>query len=245
MSSIIIIIIAIISFIFVTGLFMFIFNSVSNNNVNDDPHLDTNHYNEESYQRFSKFYGDIVPKDDRFDIKLYRIYTFVVNKGMRDIKEISEMSLCSLPETVMKIRYLKNKRLIDDLYIDTNNMKLIPCSEKDQELLDKYKPYIYGSHLQVDQIASTMPLGNYYNIEELKNDIYTDIVYLNNKGLINGIKINDVDKTIIYYSIEKRKVIPNLETVHCPNCGALNDVDSNSKTRCSYCSTIIVGSEIK
>lgn len=242
--EIIIVIISICSIGFIAFVFWFILSSFSNKNVNNDPHLDLEHINQESFQRFAKFYGEIFPNDDRFDIKLYRIYTFIHDKGMRDIKKISELSLCELPETVMKIKYLKNKRLIDDLYIDTNNMMLINCSLEDQQLLDKYKPYIYASHKQIDEIASTIP-NNCSNINDLKDKIFNEILYLYKKGLINGIKINEVDRDIIYYSVEKKKNTTNLSTVHCSNCGALNDVDVNGKVRCSYCGTIIIGRDFK
>ena len=56
--------------------------------------------------------------------------------------------------------------------------------------------------------------------------------------MINGIKINEVDKEIIYYTIEKSKVT-DLISVECDNCGAINDVDRGIKTRCKYCNTII------
>ena len=216
---------------------------LSNKNVNKNPTLDTKHVNEESFQKYAKFYGVYTPTDDRFDIKLYRIYTFIVDKHMTDIKKISELSLCTLPETMMKIRYLKNKRLIGDYYIDTVNCKLLPCTPEDQELLEKYKPFIYGSHLQIDEMIARLPGAYHGNMNELRDNVYNELVYLDKKGLLNGLKIDDIDRRIIYYTIEKRKTHLDMVTVHCPNCGALNDVDIHGKVRCGYCDTIIVGEE--
>ena len=201
--------------------------------------IDINHVNEDSFQNFAKFYGEIYPDDPEFDRKLNKIYIIITEQNITDIKKIAEMSLCTLEECVIKIRYLKNKRLIDDLYIDTYNLKLIPCSGEDQLLLDKYKSFLYGSHLQVEEIASVIPNPKRLSLDELKQEVFHEIEYLNNKGYINGIKINDIDHRIIYYSIEKRKVYEDHKTIHCPNCGALNDVNINSKVRCSYCNSIV------
>ena len=228
--------------LFIIGIITFIYFLVRDRNVNNNPTLDVNHLNEESFQKYAKFYGVITPSDDRFDIKLYRIYTFIVDKKIMDINKISELSLCTLPETILKIKYLKNKRLIGDYYIDTVNYKLLPCSVEDQELLDKYKPFIYGSHLQIDEIVNLLP-GAHGNTSGLKDEVYNDLKYLDSKSLLNGVKIDDIDRQIIYYTLEKKKTVIDRETVHCPNCGALNDVDVNGKTRCGYCKTIIIGRE--
>ena len=74
-------------------------------------------------------------------------------------------------------------------------------------------------------------------------NIFEELNYLDEKGLLNGLRIDDVDRTIFYYSIEKKKTHSNLITVHCPNCGALNDVNTDGKVYCSYCKNIIVGKE--
>lgn len=205
--------------------------------------IDINHVNENSFQRYAKFYGEIYPSDKNFDFKLNNIYK-MVSGGVYDIKKISDTTKTTIPECIIKIRYLKNKRLIGDLYVDTVNLKLYPCSSEDEKLLDKYKPYIYGSHLQVDEIAALVSNPDYLDVKSLRKQVLDDLVYLNNKGLINGIRIQEVDGEIIYYTIEKRKVFSDLETVHCSNCGALNDVDKRGKVRCSYCKSIISGSDV-
>lgn len=206
--------------------------------------IDVQHVNENSFQNYAKFYGQIFPNDENFDTKLSTIYRLIVNEGRTNIQEIAELSLCTLPECVLKIRYLKNKRLIGDYYIDTTNMLLLPCSLEDQKLLDKYKPFIYNSHLQVNDIANVINNPKYLSIDELRNEIFLELKHLDDLGLINGVKIDDIDHRIIYYTIEKRKVYEDHETVHCPNCGALNDVDVDEKIRCSYCDTIIKGKNL-
>ncbi len=205
--------------------------------------IDINHVNENSFQRYAKFYGQIVPSEADFDRKLNKIYILIKDHNMRDIKQIAEISSCTLPECVLKIKYLKNKRLIDDLYIDTNNMKLITCSPEDQLLIDKFKPYIYGTHTQISEFVNLVPNPEGLNIEEHKKKLLDELIYLDKKGLINGVKIDDIDGEIIYYALEKRKTVKDRETVHCPNCGALNDVELTGKVRCSYCNSIVMGSK--
>lgn len=205
--------------------------------------INYNHVNEESFQKYAKFYGNTVPKDEKFDIKLNTIYELITKNKESDIKKIADSSDCTLEECVLKIKYLKNKRLLGDYYIDTSNMKLLPCNLEDQKLLDKYKPFIYRSHLQINEIANLISNKGYKSINELRDEVYNELNYLDDKGLLNGIKIDDVDRVIIYYTIEKRKVVSNYESIHCPNCGAINDVEVSGKVRCGYCKTIIKGSE--
>lgn len=205
--------------------------------------LDFSHVNEESYQNYAKFYGDIVPSDKDFDNKLSCIYSLIIKDKESDIKVIADKSNCTLEECVLKIKYLKNKRVLGDYYIDTSNLKLLPCGVEDQKLLDKYKPYIYRSHLQVNEIANLVSNKGYKNIHELRDEVYNELNYLDDKGLLNGIKIDDVDRKIIYYTLEKKKSVSNYESVHCPNCGAINDLEVSGKVRCGYCKTIIKGSE--
>lgn len=204
--------------------------------------IDINHINENSFQKYAKFYGEIYPHEEDFDAKLNTIYTLITNNGERDIKRIAELSSCQIPECVIKIKYLKNKRMIDDLYIDTNNLVLIKCSEEDQKLIDKYKPYIYGSHTQIADFAALLPNPDNLEIDDLRKKALEELKYLNNNNLINGIKIDDIDGIITYYTLEKRKNVNNMETVHCKNCGALNDVEVTGKTRCGYCKSIVIGS---
>ena len=205
--------------------------------------IDRKHVNEESYQNYAKFYGNTVPCDKEFNNKLDIIYKLIIKDNESDIKKIAKKSNCTLEECVLKIKYLKNKRLLGDYYVDTNNFKLLPCSLEDQKLLDKYKPYIYGSHLQINEIANLISNKGYKDIHELRDEVYNELNYLDDNGLINGIKIDDIDRKIIYYTVEKKKENSSYESIHCPNCGAINDVEISGKVRCGYCKTIIKGSE--
>lgn len=231
-------------FAFAIGTVVFLIIMVFNSFKAEKVRLKFNkkHLGEDSYKRYAKFYGDIVPTDEEYMDKLSSIYKLINTDKITDINLIAKNSNCTLEECVLKIRYLKNKKLIENYYIDTSNFVLLPCSVEDQKLLDKYKPYIYASHLQIDEIANYVANKGYKTINELREDVFNDLVYLNKKGLINGIKIDEIDRRIIYYTIEKRKINDGLETVHCPNCGALNDVSTVGKVRCGYCNTIIKGS---
>ena len=52
-------------------------------------------------------------------------------------------------------------------------------------------------------------------------------------------KINDVDKKLIYFTDEKSEKEKDFISFCCDNCGAINDVNRGNKTRCEYCGTII------
>ena len=221
-----------------------VITSIIYQNNKKNKKIDTNHVNENSFQNYAKFYGEIIPSENDFNDKLNTILT-MIQSGETDIRKIANATNYTEAQVILKIKYLKNKRLLDDYYIDTVNMKLLPCSKEDQILLDKYKPYIYGSHTQIVEFAHMIPNPDRLPFEEHKKRILDELVSLDRKGLLNGVKINDIDGEIIYYTIEKRKTIANMETIHCPNCGSLIDVDKNNKVRCSYCNTIIIGSEYK
>ena len=196
---------------FVLGIGFLAINISKKGGKDLEQRIDINHVNENSFQRYAKFYGEIVPSEADFDRKLNKIYILIKDHNMRDIKQIAEISFCTLPECVLKIKYLKNKRLIDDLYIDTNNMKLITCSPEDQLLIDKFKPYIYGTHTQISEFVNLVPNPEGLNIEEHKKKLLDELIYLDKKGLVNGIKIDDIDGEIIYYALEKRKTVKDRE----------------------------------
>ena len=195
--------------------------------------------NEWSYQRYARFYGNTVLKDEEFDKKLNTIYNLIVNKGKTDLKEIARLSSCTFEECILKIKYLKNKRKIGDLYIDSINGTISKCSKEDKKLLDKYKKYIYYNHYQLDEIVTNLPNASLDNLEYLKEQTLNELLYLDNKGLLNGVIINPVDEKIIYYTIEKHKKEKDFVTINCPNCGAINDVNRNGKSRCEYCKGIV------
>lgn len=194
---------------------------------------------DDSYKKYAKYYDLTEPTDNTFNDKLDIIYDLIINKKYDDIEIIAKESNCTLEECVMKIRYLKNKRLIGDYYIDINTKKIRQCSENDEKLLEEYSKFLYYQHLQIDEIALRYPATTFNNLEQIKEKIYNDIAYLYNKGLLNGIKLNNVDKSISYYTIDKRKNSLELKTINCPNCGAINELNKYSKVKCEYCGTII------
>jgi len=220
---------------------LFIFYSPRKRVVTIEYHDDPN-INEWSFQRYAKFYGNMVLKDEMFEEKMNKICNLVLNEKLDDIAFIAKESGCSYDECVLKIRYLKNKRAIGDLYIDHVNGLIKRCSLSDQRLLKKYSHYLYQHHLQIDEIAVRMPHASSRNLERIRGEVFNDLAYLDSKGLINGIILNQVDGTILYYSVEKHK--KDMISINCPNCGALNDLNRGSKVRCEYCDSIISEDDI-
>lgn len=192
-----------------------------------------------SYQRYARFYNEVKASDPKFDEKINKIYNLIVNEKCDDLHFIAQDSGCTYDECIMKIKYLKNKRKIGDLYIDYINGIIKECSKEDQKLLQKYSPFIYTNHFQIKEMAVKLPEATAFNIQSLEEKVFRDIEYLDSKGLINGISLNKIDKKIIYYTIEKHKNEKDYVTINCPNCGAINDVERGNKTRCAYCQTII------
>ena len=195
--------------------------------------------NEWSFQRYAKFYGNTVLKDEFFEHKMNTICDLILTQSIDDIEFIAKEANCTCEECILKIRYLKNKRKIGDLYIDYVNKTLKKCSLEDQKLLDKYNSFLYKHHLQIDEIARRLPNTSIDNLDEVENNVYNDLVYLDEKGLINGIILNKVDRIIIYYHVDKHKKEKDYVTINCPNCGAINDVNKGSKVRCEYCNSIV------
>lgn len=228
---------AIIFFIIIMAL-VYILAIIKKNNRNNTV-TKTGTVNQESYQRYAKFFDNIVPQDAKFDAKMNKIYNLIEVDKKTDIKEIAEKSSCTYEECILKIKYLKNKRQLGTYHIDHKRGKILPCTQEEYQLIEKYKPYIYYNHLSIDEIANRMPGVTRENLEETKEKIYREIYDLYDSNLLNGIKINEVDKEIIYYTIEKRKKEKDFITIRCENCGALNDVNRGSKVRCQYCDTII------
>lgn len=195
--------------------------------------------NQDSFQRYAKFYEHAIPADILFEEKMNKIYQAIMIDKKKDIKQIAAKAGCSYDECILKIRYLKNKRQIGDMHIDHINGKLLPCSEEDNALLEKYKPFLYNNHLTISEMASRMPGATLSNLEKQKEQVFNDLKNLYDKDLINGIKLNEVDKEILYYTVEKRKKEKDYISIRCKNCGAINDVNRGSKVRCEYCGTII------
>lgn len=195
--------------------------------------------NEESYQKYAKFYEHSIPADILFEKKMNIIYQAIMVDKKKDIKKIAAKAGCSYDECILKIRYLKNKRRIGDLHIDHINGLLLPCTPEDSELLTKYKPFIYHNHLTISEMAARMPGASFKTLDKYKEKVFNDLKNLYDKDLINGVKLNEVDKEILYYTVEKNKKEKDFISIRCKNCGAINDVNRGNKTRCEYCNTII------
>ena len=192
-----------------------------------------------SYQRFAGFYDERVFPDPKFSEKIESIKTLVSSGKYERLDEIAEKSGCTVEETVMKIRYLKNKRILDNIFIDRYNKVVKKCTEGDEKLLEKYYNMIYFDHFSIAEMAQRVP--NYYNkpMPIIEEDVFRDIKYLYDKCILNGIKIDETRKEIIYYTIEKHKKASEYATLNCPKCGALVDVAFNSNARCDYCGSIV------
>lgn len=192
-----------------------------------------------SYQRFAQFYGVYAFPDPEFQNKLDKIKNCILTEKLENIDEIAMKSGCDIPECIMKIRYLKNKRVLGDYSVDTYNNKIRPCTEEESKMLEKYSNLVYAKHYQISDMANEVP--NYHNmpIAILKEDIYKDIKYLNDRLLLNGIKIADDEKRIVYYTLEKHRKSETFKTLNCPSCGMLMDVQKGGQVNCSNCGTVI------
>lgn len=195
--------------------------------------------NEWSFQRFAGFYDERVFPDPKFNEKIESIKTCINVKHIERLDEIAAASGCTIEEVVMKIRYLKNKRVFDNIFIDRYNKLVKKCTEEDQKILEKYYNMLYFDHFSIIEMAQRVP--NYHNkpMPIIEEDVYKDIKYLYEKCIINGIKLDEDKKEIIYYTIEKHKKAQTYATVNCPKCGALTDVFRGGNGRCDYCGSIV------
>ena len=191
-----------------------------------------------SYQRFCGFYGDRILPDPMFKEKMKSITDCILNKRYENIFEIANESSCTVEECVMKIKYLKNKRVLGDYYIDYLNKAIKPCTPDDSKVLEKYYTMLYFNHYSIDQMASSVP--NFHNkpMSIVREDVYKDIKYLYDKAILNGIKLDEESQNIIYYTIEKHKKAERYITVNCSKCGALVDIEKGATGRCEYCGSI-------
>lgn len=194
-----------------------------------------------SYQRFCNFFDEVKPSDEDFDKKINIIIDAINNKKITDLDEICEMTNCNFTELILKIMYLKNKRIIAPIYyIDRGEHVLRKCSDGDIALFKKYEKYIYDYHSQPHQIAAKMPGATLNTISTLEDKIINDLIYLDDKYIITGLNIDKVDRKIIYYSVEKHKKERNYISLNCNKCGALVEVPHFGKERCPYCKNIVV-----
>lgn len=198
-----------------------------------------NRLSESSYQKYAKFYDETIPIDADFQNKMNKIYNMIEIDKKTDIKKIAQKAGCSYDECVLKIRYLKNKGKIGLCYIDHKNGVIKKCNQEEFELIKKYKPYIYFNHLSIEEIVLRLPGTTNQNRKEKEELVYNEIKKLSDKDLLVNVKLNEIDKKLVYYSEEKSKKEKDYITISCENCGAINDVNRGSKVRCEYCGTII------
>ncbi len=198
----------------------------------------TKNVNEWSYKRYADFYGKMELEDPLFDKKIKKILKLINEDKCDDIEFIAKDSGCTVEECCLKINYLKNKRMLDNCYIDKITLKIIQCSEEDIELVEKYSPFIYGRHASLEEIVSFIPMQG-SNEKKRRKQVIRDLKYLISNNIVNGVIFNEVDEKLIYYHVEKHKKEKDYITVSCSKCGALNDVDCGNKVRCRYCNAIV------
>jgi hypothetical protein len=191
-----------------------------------------------SFQRFCGFYGDRILPDPNFNSKIEGIKNCILNKHYESIDEIARESGCTFDECVMKIKYLKNKRVLENYYIDHFNRALKPCTPSDQKLLEKYYTMLYHDHYSIDEMSRLVP--NFHNkpMSIVREDVYKDIKYLYDRCVINGIKIDEESQNIIYYTVEKHAKAKGYITLNCSKCGALVDISRGGNGRCEYCGSV-------
>lgn len=192
-----------------------------------------------SYHNFAKFLDEnnITFDDEHFEKKLFKIKV-LIGEGKRNIKEIAKESDCTFEECILKIRYLQKKQILTQFHIDIRGNELIECTLDDLKLIKKYTPFIYNNNFTLDEITVKKRRSTTQNYNKLRDSIFKELKYLVDNDLVNGIRLNEVDQEIIYYTLEKQKK-RDLVTTTCPNCGALNDINRGDKKRCEYCKTIL------
>lgn len=190
-----------------------------------------------SYQRFCQFYGFVILRDPDFDKKINIILDQVNNYKVEDIDKICEKSGCNFNECILKLRYLKNKRWIDsNYYINSSTRTIKMCSDSELELINKYYDMIYLKHFQINEMLKELQKTNQNITYE---DILKELKELSDNSLLNGIKIDENDNEVLYYSLEKKKKASFCVTLNCPNCGALVDIPKNNSEKCDYCGTLV------
>ena len=195
-----------------------------------------------SYQRFCSFLGYTVYNDPDFNKKIEIIEEQVNTYKEENINTIAKKANCKINECILKLKYLKNKKIIDNYYyINGITKEIKKCSDDDIKLLNKYHDLIYLNHYQIEEMQYKLKKNN----ESItKDEIIKELRYLYDKSLLNGIKIND-DNVIVYYTLEKKKKAEYCSTIQCPNCGALVDVPIKSSENCNYCGTIVKDTYIR
>ena len=190
------------------------------------------------FERYIEFLG-AKSNDPHYIKKIKLIINLINKKGITDIKEIARLSECGFDECIIKIKFLKKQRVIENYYIDRANGLLNPCSEEDKKLIEKYDQFIYNKKLQPGEIARLLPSTKLDKLEDAKKQVLEELSHLDEKDLLNGINIDLVDKKIIYYDDVKLKNHKSYVSITCKSCGAINNVPINGKSKCEYCDRIL------
>ena len=206
-------------------------------NDNNKKNVAPGNISEWSYQRYCQFLGYDLLGDPNFDDKIDAIYEQVNTYNEEKIEKIAEKSGCTVSECILKLKYLKNKRWIDSsYYINVATKEIKKCTEQDLNLLNKYYEMVYLKEYQVKEMLIDLKKED----ETITDtDIFSELKYLCNNSLLNGIILDEDNKEIVYYTKEKRKKASFLVTLKCPNCGALVDVPKFNSGKCGYCNTIV------
>lgn len=193
--------------------------------------------NQDSYNHYIDFLDDKQESiaDANFKEKLLKI-EHAIKDGIEDITKIAELSGCTYEECVLKIKYLESKYYLNNIHIDHKAKKVIKCTKEEISLLKKYLPFLRNNHFTLDDITKKKRFGYNQDYEKLRNQIFNDIKYLVDNDLISWVKLNEVDKEIIYFSDDKKHL---MTTLVCPSCGASNEVIKGHKVRCKYCKMIL------
>lgn len=209
--------------------------------LNTSKNKNSNNSSQDGYQQYAKFYGTTTHYDKSFDQKVNQIINLVKYNKVTNIKDIAKEVNCTLEATILIISYLENIKVFDNIHIDKKNYQIIDCCAEDEKLIKKYTPYIYYNHFSIEEIATKVRMTNHYQLEDVINQVYDELTYLIDNDLVHGLKIDPVDRKIIYLSTGKDKTShsKDLITINCPRCGALNDINRCVKTRCLYCNSIL------
>jgi len=191
------------------------------------------------FDSYLDFLESIKNKEPEYYKKMTTIINLINEKKVRDLKEIVKLSGCDYYEAVIKIKVLKKQKAIENYYIDKENGILNPCNELEKKLIEKYDQFIYGRQLQPEEIAKALPTTTLDTLDSVIDQVLKELVYLDEKDLLNGINIDLVDKKIIYYNIENGTKGKDYISIICSSCGAPNDVPRRGKAKCEYCDRIL------
>ena len=72
---------------------------------------------QETYQHYAKFYDSVAEYDSNFERKLNRIIQLVKYQKENDLKVIAGEVGCTLEEVILKINYLENSKILNNVHM--------------------------------------------------------------------------------------------------------------------------------